>query len=77
MQSGKTCPECGKDMMTGSACVMSFAAGMTWHDGRSTLALGGETLVSGLLGRTIWLDGYRCPNCRLLLVHSEKRAKLL
>jgi hypothetical protein len=48
---------------------MTYVGGAKWYKERSTLALGGETLESKLLGGMVWLDGQRCPNCRLLLLN--------
>ena len=64
-------------MLKGAAGVMSYAAGVTWHDEPSALALHGETIVSAPIGGMIWLEGFRCSKCHLLLVHYPKRAKVL
>lgn len=77
MQDTRKCPECSEAMSTGAACVRSYAGGLTWHEAPSTLALHGKTLVSGPLGGTIWLEGFRCPKCHLLMVHYPKKAKTI
>ncbi len=47
---------------------MSYVGGATWHRERSALALNGETIVSKPIGGMVWLDGTRCPGCRLLVL---------
>jgi Domain of unknown function (DUF6487) len=64
-----TCPNCGAPTEEGTLGAMTYVGGVKWYRERSTLALGGETLQSKPLGGMVWLDGQRCPNCRLLLLH--------
>lgn len=63
-----SCPRCGAAMQPGSLGTMSYVGGSKWYERRSALALGGETLVSMPLGGMAWLDGARCPACRLLVL---------
>ena len=53
-------------METGSVGMMSYVGGAAWYRERSTLALGGQTIVKSPLGGMIWLDGLRCTKCRVL-----------
>jgi hypothetical protein len=64
-----TCPNCGSDTEGGTLGAMTYVGGVKWFKERSTLALGGETLESKPLGGMVWLDGKRCPSCRLLLLN--------
>jgi hypothetical protein len=45
---------------------MSYLGGAKWNREPSSLALGGEAILSKLFGGMVWLDGLRCPRCRLL-----------
>jgi len=66
------CPNCGVETQTGTLGTMTYIGGMKWYRERSALALGGETIAGGLarfIGGMAWLDGHRCPNCRLLFLN--------
>ncbi len=62
------CPKCGGPTELGTLGTMSYLGGTQWYRERSALALGGETIVSKPLGGMTWLDGHRCPGCRLLVL---------
>jgi Domain of unknown function (DUF6487) len=68
MLQSPVCPSCGTTMTAGSLGTMSYVAGVTWHKSRSALALGGEKIAGSSLGGMVWMDGFRCPGCRLLLL---------
>ncbi len=46
----------------------SFTGGAKWYRRRTRLATGGEPLVKpGALGM-VYIEGFRCPDCRTLLL---------
>ncbi len=62
------CPECGESMEHGYLGSESFVGGARWYTKKSTLGMGGEDLAkSGGLGM-VYIEGERCPGCRLLLL---------
>jgi hypothetical protein len=68
MMQPPVCPSCGALMISGSLGVTSYVAGATWHASRSTWATGGERISGSPLGGMIWMDGYRCAKCKVLLL---------
>jgi hypothetical protein len=66
MDTIENCPKCAEPMETGTVGVLSYVGGEAWYRERSSLALGGKTIVKAPLGGMIWLDGLRCPRCREL-----------
>ena len=62
------CPECGQPMAAGSFGSMSYLGGAQWYAHRSLLALDGEKISTKPLGGMIWLDGFRCPKCHILVL---------
>ena len=39
-----------------------------WYKKRTALALGGEKIGDYAPSGMTWIDGFRCPNCRLLIL---------
>ena len=55
-------------MDLGTLGFFTLLGGARWYKERSELMLGGDSIVKNPLGGNTWLDGFRCPNCRLLLL---------
>ena len=55
-------------MELGSVAAESLTGGAKWHKSRSVLATGGESIGDYTAGGMVWLDGARCPTCRLLVL---------
>ena len=75
LQSGKEfdpeeCPYCRAPLEKGVVGAESLTGGANWYKSRSTLALGGEPIGDSATGGMVWLDGYRCRNCRKLILQS-------
>jgi len=56
-------------MDSGTVGAYTFMGGAAWFLERSSAMTGGETLVGKPLGGDVWMDGFRCSKCRLLLLH--------
>jgi uncharacterized OB-fold protein len=57
------CPECGGNMEKGTLGTDGVV--MSWMN--NPLSLRGDTLMKGLTNCSI--GGFRCPHCRLVMVH--------
>jgi len=55
-------------MDLGTLGFFTLLGGARWYKERSELMLGGDSIVKHPLGGDTWLDGFRCPKCRLLLL---------
>lgn len=68
----QTCPYCRGPMDAGvlgaASATVTGLGGARWYKFRSFLALGGETVGDWSLSGMVWIDGHRCPKCRLLLL---------
>ena len=62
------CPRCEQPMDPGVLGAESLVGGAKWMRGRSRLSLGGEGLVSPDAWGNVYFDGYRCRQCRLLIL---------
>ncbi len=69
MVAVRTCPECGSRLGSGTLGFVTYLGGPRWYRKRTTLALGGQNVVPKPLGGMVWIDGFRCEKCRLLLLH--------
>lgn len=55
-------------MAFGALGTQAFVGGASWYRERSAFAVGGEPIVQRPLGGMVWIDGHRCPQCRVLLL---------
>jgi hypothetical protein len=55
-------------MESGVFLAESFIGGARWTRERTRLAIGGEGLVAPDAWGNVYLDGFRCPSCRLLVL---------
>jgi len=55
-------------MDMGTLGFFTLLGGARWFKERSELMLGGDSIVKHPLGGDTWIDGFRCPKCRLLLL---------
>lgn len=68
MEQTPTCPACHSPMQKGCVGAESITGGAKWHESRSALALGGEKIGDYRWDGMVWLDGFRCVHCRILLL---------
>jgi len=64
----KPCPACGKPMMDGFLVAESFIQGVKWVKERTRLALGGEVLVQPDSYGNVYVEGVRCPSCKMMIL---------
>lgn len=71
------CPQCGRQMQEGYMGINAYgpiggilyAESPKWYAEKSLLGTGGESLnLSAGLERIFYLRGYRCPDCRQMLL---------
>lgn len=63
------CPQCGKIMVKGFLVAESFLEGAKWTLQKTRLALGGEVLAKSDGFGNVYIDGFRCASCRLVILH--------
>lgn len=62
------CTSCGKPMQKGFLVAESFVEGAKWMTERSRLARGGEVLIKPDGWGNVYMDAYRCTDCRRVFV---------
>ena len=62
------CPKCGKEMESGYLEAESLVGGAKWQEKRSVLGIGGELLMKPNASGLVYLQGSRCPHCRILML---------
>jgi hypothetical protein len=55
-------------MASGHLVAESLLGGAKWTAKKTRLAAGGESLVSPDSWGNVYLDGFRCPGCRTLVL---------
>jgi ssDNA-binding Zn-finger/Zn-ribbon topoisomerase 1 len=65
-RSMMNCPRCGKDMEHGYIRAESFIGGIKWMREKSTKSLGLETVAKPDMLGFVFIEGFRCPECRLI-----------
>ena len=68
VEESQRCPQCQEPMDLGTLGFFILAGGARWFQERSLLMLNGDPIVKNRLGGDTWIDGFRCPKCRLLLL---------
>lgn len=68
VEESRPCPGCHGRMDAGTLGFFTLLGGAYWFKERTTLMLGGESIVKNPLGGDPWMDGFRCPKCRMLLL---------
>lgn len=63
------CPNCAKPMAAGFLGSESFVSGSKWFLERTRLAFGGEELMKPNSFGMVYLPGFRCRECRTLLLN--------
>ncbi len=62
------CPSCGRPMAKGYLVAESFVEGAKWMTEKTRLARGGEVIVKPDGWGNVYMDAYRCPGCRRVIV---------
>ena len=60
------CPKCGKQMAPGFLGSESFVSGSKWFLERTRLAFGGEEIAKPNAFSMVYIEGFRCRDCRVL-----------
>jgi len=55
-------------MMDGFLVAESFIQGVKWVKERTRLALGGEVLVQPDSYGNVYVEGVRCPSCKMMIL---------
>lgn len=63
------CPECGNPMEHGFLAAESYIGGAKWAVKKSKLGAGGKALVKPDVLGNVYLEGFRCPDCKYLSLH--------
>ena len=67
-EGARRCPQCQKPMDSGTLGFFTYLGGARWFPRRNSWMTGGDPIVKNPLGGDTWIDGLRCPKCRLLLL---------
>lgn len=60
------CPKCGKAMAPGYLGSESLVEGSKWFMERTRLAFGGEEVAKPNSFGMVYMEGYRCRECKVL-----------
>jgi uncharacterized protein DUF6487 len=70
-----TCPNCQKPMSPGFLGSESLVSGSKWFLERTRLAFGGDEIGKPNAFGMVYIPGFRCRDCRTLLLQYAADAK--
>ncbi len=62
------CPYCKEEMEYGLIEGEGIVSGMKWVKKKRIMGIGGEKIGTSNVSGLTYLEGYRCPNCKKMIL---------